>query len=83
MRRKGLGHGEVHADGGSGEAEAHDASAEDPRGSAEERTLRQAGAVAAGAVRPSSPVVVLAEDFSTLLRFRRVRVKRGKVRVLS
>jgi hypothetical protein len=42
-----------------------------------------APAVAAGTPRPSSPVSVFAEDFSLLIRFRRLRAKRGQLRVLS
>jgi hypothetical protein len=41
------------------------------------------GAVAAGSARPAKPSTVYAEDFSLLLRIRRLRIKRGVVRVLS
>lgn len=77
------GDGPVHLDGGSEEAESQGDRATPESEPVVERTLRQAGAIAAGTARPSSPTVVLGEDFSTLLRFRRLRVKRGKVRVLS
>lgn len=44
----------------------------------------QAPLVAAGTARPSSPISVYAEDFALLLRWpRRMRIKRGVIRVLS
>lgn len=38
---------------------------------------------AAGTARPSAPLTTYAEDFSLLVRRKRLRVKRGRIRVLS
>jgi hypothetical protein len=41
------------------------------------------GAEAAGPTRPALPVSVFAEDFSLLIRSRRLRIARSRIRVLS
>lgn len=41
-----------------------------------------AGATAAGTARPALPLPVFAEDFSLLVRRRRLRIARGRITVL-
>lgn len=47
------------------------------------RKVEPRGALVAGSPLPSLPVQVFAEDFSLLLRFRRMRLTRSQIRVLS
>lgn len=46
-------------------------------------TSAPAGLAACGTARPSLPVSVFGEDFSLLVRLRRLRIARAKIRVLS
>jgi hypothetical protein len=47
------------------------------------RRERQAAAFVIGRALPALPVAAFGEDFSLLIRYRRLRIKRGVIRVLS
>lgn len=84
MRGARRGDGPVHPPEGGEAPEEDDGDREVAQSSTRKRPVRQDAAVAAGPARPSLPISAYAEDFTLLLRIpRRLRLVRGRIRVLS